>query len=495
MGRSITTSGRVIDMGICAEEETIQVTDAKERSLCIDRMTPGGGLYTDVQRTVHPRSNSPWRVSPEPFWMPPRVIDHLERLGAHLYDFYKACNLLYSQSVRKIQPEWVAEYLNQGKPETVIGYGRMNRFKQHLPLVIRPDLIPTPGGTIASELDSVPGGIGFTASLAERYGRFGYDIVGGADGMVNGFMGMVRSVAGIGEPVLGIVVSEESSGYRPEMTWLGEALNRAGLEAYVVHPEEVVFSEAGLFVNGAGGRRQIDVLYRFFELFDLKNIPKMDLILYAIRKGTVKATPPMKAQLEEKMLMALFHHPLLRSFWRRELGEEGVEFLMQTFPKTWILDPRPLPPHAVIPGLSVDGRRFGDWQELGSLGQKHRRFVIKPSGFSDQAWGSRGVAVGHDMSESDWQSTIESALADFPGSPHILQEFHTGSRFSVAYYDFETDRMMRLKGRVRIQPYYFVIEGRPVLSGVQATVCPPDKKVLHGMVDAVVMPGGVEDRQ
>jgi hypothetical protein len=276
---------------------------------------------------------------------------------------------------------------------------------------------------------------------------------------------------------------------------LGEALNRAGLETYVVRPEEVIFSEAGLFVNGAGGRRQIDVLYRFFELFDLKNIAKMDLILYAIRKGTVKATPPLKAHLEEKMLMALFHHPLLRSFWIRELGEEGVEFLMQTFPKTWILDPRLLPPHGVIPGLSVDGRIFGNWKDLGSLRQKQRHFVIKPSGFSDQAWGSRGVAVGHDMSETDWQATIVSALADYHKSPHILQEFHTGSRFSVAYYDFETDRMVRLKGRVRIQPYYFVVDGQPVLSGVQATVCPPDKKVLHGMVDAVVMPGGVENRK
>ena len=391
-------------MGICAQQEPIELTDAKARSLHIDRMTPSGGLYTDVQRTVHPNSNSPWRVSPEPFWMPPRVIDHLKRLGVHLYEFYRACNLLYSQSVRNIQPAWVSAYLDRGKPETVIGYGRMNRFKQHLPLVIRPDLIPTPNGTIASELDSVPGGIGFTASLAERYGRFGFDIVGGADGMLNGFMGMVRSIAALEEPVLGVVVSEESSGYRPEMTWLGESLNRAGLETYVVRPEEVLFSEAGLFVNGAGGRRQIDVLYRFFELFDLKNIPKMDLILYAIRKGTVKATPPLKAQLEEKMLMALFHHPMLQSFWNRELGEEGVAFLMQTFPKTWILDPRPVPPYGVIPGLNVDGQAFGDWRALGSLKQKQRHFVIKPSGFSDRAWGSRGV--------SDRPRYVRDGLAD-----------------------------------------------------------------------------------
>ena len=45
---------------------------------------------------------------------------------------------------------------------------------------------------------------------------------------------------------------------------------------------------------------------------------------------------------------------------------------------------------------------------------------------------------------------------------------------------------------MRLQPYYFVINDEPVLSGLQATVCPADKKVLHGMVDAVVVPGAIK---
>ena len=259
----------------------------------------------------------------------------------------------------------------------------------------------------------------------------------------------------------------------------------------MVGPEEVEFSEVGLFVEGKTGRRQVDVVYRFFELFDLKNIPKMDLILYAIRKGLVKATPPLKSYLEEKMWMGFFHHPLLKDFWHRELGKESVQFLSETFPKTWILDPHPLPPHGIIPGLEVEGQVFSDWRGLGHLGQKQRQFVIKPSGFSDQAWGSRGVSVGHDMSEEDWQGVIEGALKDFETTPHILQEFHNSARFAVEYYDFETEKIERFRGRARIQPYYFVVDGEPVLSGVQATICPPDKKLLHGMVDAVVIPGAI----
>ncbi|MCZ6634656.1 MAG: hypothetical protein O7G87_14730 [bacterium] len=475
-------------MSFCAEEKSVAEMDARERSLYIDRHTPKGGLYTEAQRAVHPDSNSSWRVSPEPWWLPEPVVQHLKALGRHLHRFYRALNLLYSQSTRGIQPAWVAAYLDQGKTEEVIKFGRMNRFKGHLPYVIRPDVIPVRGGMVATELDSIPGGIGFTASLGERYGSLGYDIVGGSNGMVNGFMGMIRSVAGMEDPVLGIVISEESSGYRPEMQYLGKALQAAGLETYVVSPDEVVFTESGLFVED----RKLDVVYRFFELFDLRNLPKIDLILYAIRKGLVKVSPPMKAYPEEKMMMALYQHPLLQSFWGEHLGKDTVAFLDKTFPKTWILDPAPLPPFGVIPGLEINGQQFSDWRALGNLGQKHRQLVIKPSGFSDQAWGSRGVSIGHDMAERDWQAVIEQALSEFATTPHILQEFHNGTLFDVSYYDFETDRMLSFKGRVRLQPYYFVMDDEPVLSGVQATICPADKKVLHGMVDAVVVPCGVK---
>ncbi len=477
-------------MGHCVTETAVEEMDARERCLTIDGMTPEGGLYTDVQRPVNAKSNSSWRVSPEPWWLPADLIAHFEMLGRNLYAFYRAANLLYSHSVRGIQPPWVAAYLDQGKPDEVIANGRMNRFKQRFPHVIRPDVIPTREGIIVAELDSVPGGIGFTASLGERYGRLGYDIVGGADGMVSGFARMIRSVAGSEDPVLAVIVSEESSGYVPEMEWLSVALGKTGLEAHVVRPEDVTFTESGLFLEGAGGEKKIDVLYRFFELFDLRNIPKIDLLLYAIRKGLVKTTPPLKAYLEEKMLMGLFHHPMLADFWLQHLGRESVDFLTLVFPKTWIIDPRPLAPYGTIPGLQVGGRSFSDWRALGELGQKQRQFVIKPSGFSETAWGSRGVSVGHDMSQADWQGAIESALESFERTPHILQEYHTGSGFWISYYDFESDQMDRFRGRMRLCPYYFLIDDEPVLSGIQATICPDDKKVLHGMVDAVVVPCG-----
>lgn len=481
-------------MGVSKIEKSVDQMDPSEICLYIDRMTPKGGLFADVKRVINSESNSSWRVSPEPWGLPEEMVQQLEALGKHLFRFYRAVNLLYSQSIRKIQPAWVSGYLDQGKSEEVISFGRMNRFKRDLPRVIRPDLIPTRNGLVATELDSIPGGIGFTASLCERYGKLGYELVGGASGMVSGFMEMVRSVSGSKNPVLVVLISEESSAWKLEMSWLGELMNRSGLETYVVTPEEIFFKEKGIFVKGKGGKRRVDVLYRFFELFDLRNIPKMDLVLYAVRKGLVKLTPPLKGFLEEKMTMGLFHHPMLKQFWLRELGEESFEFLGLIFPKTWILDPRPLPPHSVISGLEIEGEAVSEWTVLGSLGQRSRKFVVKPSGYSELAWGSRGVSVGHDLSEKDWQSAIELALEAFPFTPHILQEFHTGAGFKVVYFDFETHKMKQFRGRIRLQPYYFVVGNEITLSGVQATICPDDKKVLHGMVDAVVVPCGIREK-
>ena len=134
--------------------------DAKQKCLFINDEIPKAKLFESEKRDVHPDSNASWRISPEPFWVSEADLRWFEALGPHLLNFYRACNLLYSQSVRGIQPAWVAEYLETGKPETVIQYGRMNRFKTQLPSVLRPDILPTADGMAITELDSIPGFIG-----------------------------------------------------------------------------------------------------------------------------------------------------------------------------------------------------------------------------------------------------------------------------------------------------------------------------------------------
>ncbi|MFQ5454591.1 MAG: hypothetical protein ACE5EA_00125 [Nitrospirota bacterium] len=445
------------------------------------------GLYSTVSS-----DNNRWRISTEPFFLSRDEVELLERLGDYCLLFYKASNRLYYESISGKQPEWAAEYLDIGKPDTIVEYGRMKRFRRDIPHIIRPDIILTDDGIIVTELDSVPGGIGITSALSREYDNLRYNIVGDSMGMVKGFADMIRDTADNNRPVLAIVVSDESRDYMPEMKSLGRDLNEEGLITYTIEPKDLHFSEECLYLHDMNKKVPVHLLYRFFELFDLKNIPKSELIMYSAKKRRIKVTPPFKAFLEEKMLFFLFHHPMLREFWMKELGDEAFSCLQGIIPGTWLLDPVDIPPYAVIPDLMIGDRPVNDWRQLFSCTQKERLFVIKPSGFSELAWGSRGVFIGHDISQNEWSDTIDTALRDFSVRPYILQEFHKGKRVRMRYYDFDTHIFRNMQGRVRLSPYYFVIDGKARLSGILATICPDDKKIIHGMADAIMSPCAIK---
>jgi len=451
-----------------------------------------------------PPVTTSWRISPCPLLLSREQVDFFTGLGPHLLSFYRALNRLYGESVKGTQPTWIAGYLDQGKPEAVVTYSRMKRFRDALPAVIRPDVIPTQDGMVITELDSVPGGIGLTGALGRVYAdvmrhspisrdapRFmpaGYEIVGGRDGMVRGFAAMLQSAQEGQSGCVAIVVSEEAKDYRPEMTWLAAQLRERGVSAWCVEPREIQFTEEGLRLPVNGGYEAVGLIYRFFELFDLPNIPKAELVQYAAKKGRVAITPPYKPALEEKSAFALLHHPVLRPYWEKQLGEAGFLHLTTMMPRTWFLDPAPIPATATIPGLQIGEQAIGNWADLAAATQKERHFVIKPSGFSELAWGSRGVSVGHDLPQAEWASALQNALASFHTTPYILQEFHKGRLFEIDYLDERTQTIARMAGRARLSPYYFVTGEKVELAGILATICPADKKIIHGMKDAVMVP-------
>ncbi len=481
-------------MSLCAIQ-----SDPREICRRINESSPVDFLFEGDRSRLHPDSRLPWRISPEPFWLTPEQYGVLLRLGPAIHAFNKACNLLYHQSVKGLQPAFVHQYLDAGKSERAIELSRLNRVKSHLPAVLRPDLIITADGVRVAEFDSIPGGIGFTAQVSASYADIGYELVGGADGLVDGFYGAI--IAGVKtaghDPVVCIIISDESDSYREEMDWLAGALRERGRPVHCRHPKDLHVDDEGVLIEVDGTRIRADIVYRFFELFDLPNIPKVELLSYHVKKNSVRVTPPMKAFLEEKMWLALFHHPRLADFWHRELQRDAYELLKAVIPHTWILDSTPVPPHAVIPDLLVGGRVVCDWTELIHLSKKERELVIKPSGFAEDAQQSKGVTIGHDVPEQEWQAALQTALASFQTTPHVLQQYHKGARLPARYYDFETDQIKSMHGRVLLRPYYYTTGGHAAeevaLAGVQCLVCPADKKILHGMIDAVLVPAAVRE--
>jgi hypothetical protein len=187
------------------------------------------------------------------------------------------------------------------------------------------------------------------------------------------------------------------------------------------------------------------------------------------------------------MLFALLWNRNLRSFWRRELGERFLERLLALTPYTWLVDPTPLPPHGAIPELNLTS-----WEQLKHLSQRERDLILKVSGFAETAWGARGVYLGSDLSVADWSDAVEAALRHFERSPYVLQRYYKPKVVDAQWFDFDRGELTPLKGRVRLCPFYFVQgladSARAVLGGVLATICPSDKKIIHGMTEAILAP-------
>ena len=429
-----------------------------ERAGRVRDSLPEGGLFAEKS----------WRISPEAFPLSKREVKTLVRLGPILLKFQQAADLIYRRSRKGSLPGWVAEYLDRGKPESLLEMGLGSPVAEAVPRVIRPDLILTENGFTASELDSVPGGIGLTAWLGQAYSTITpqAEIVGGADGMFSGFSSIFKKDAA------DILVSEEAGNYRPEMEWFSERL-------------EGDFQVADAETYKPGSR---DV-YRFFELFDLPNVRGGAAAGEAAAAGAIDVTSPFKPWLEEKMWSALFWSHPLKEVWRRELRDGNWRRLREIFPMSWIVDPAEVPHHAVIPGLGIQ-----HFSEMKQFSQAKRDLVLKLSGFNERAWGSRSVTIGSDASQVEWGEAVDEALANFATAPFVLQRFHNGRLVEHPWLNPETGEIEVMEGRVRLCPYYFVgARDREVrLGGVLATICPSDKKILHGMSDAILVPCRLE---
>ena len=440
-----------------------------------------------------------WQLSPNAWPLTGEQISQLELIGAACVEFHQALETLYTRSAngknllrnKPLLAPWVADYLDRGKPAQLIQHARDPKNRGVFPSVLRPDLLLTEEGFVMTELDSVPGGIGLTAFLNRLYAEganASEPILGAGDAMIQQFYNALAALRpDLRSPAIALVVSDEAETYRPEMKWLAEQLQIQGKRVFCLEPDDIFPLGTSLCFDIEGNPEKIDIIYRFFELFDLPNLRTAHFIFEAWQAGEVAVTPPMRPFQEEKLALALFHHHLLVDFWAENLSGRALKLLKQLIPPSWIMDPAPLPPGAVLDGPKVGGRSLTDWKQLSQASQKERDLIMKISGYHETAWGARSVVLGSDCSREEWQAGVEIAIADAPRNLHILQVYKKPMRVKHAIFTSEQE-VREVDGRLRLCPYYFVSGGKPQLSGALATFCPPDKKIIHGMQDAALLP-------
>jgi hypothetical protein len=429
-----------------------------------------------------------WKWSPHPWELSDRVQEWLDDLGKVALSFYRAIDLLYRKSWKNdsilrnqdLRVPWVADYYDAGKPDWIISHTRSEKIRSLIPAVLRPDLLPTIDGIALTEWDSVPGGIGLTAKLESIYQ------LNQGTSMVQSFgaslVDAAQAFGGIKANMV-IVVSEEAETYLPEMEWLASELQKDGFSIQACKPEDLEIKGGNLSL----AEKRVDLIYRFWELFDHENIPDMSQWMKLVEAGELVVTPPMKHIQEEKLSLALFHHHRLQDFWSETLTPKELEVLRSAIPRTWIVDPVPLPPGSYLDGPHLQGNPISDWRDLSRATKKERMLVLKASGFHETAWGSRSVVIGDDVSVDQWTQALEDAISGFPSPVFVMQEFCKPRKFEHPVFD-QDGNIKSDPGRVRLSPYFFYSGGTANRRGTLATFCPADKKIIHGMKDGALMP-------
>ena len=430
-----------------------------------------------------------WRWSSQHWSILEPLQSEIQDLGQAAFAFYQAIEKLYLKSKKDqrilrnqdLKVPWVADYYDAGKPAWLVDHSISKAVLGSMPAVLRPDLLPTSGGFTLTEWDAVPGGIGLTAFLNQVY------LGQNHSGMLESFGASLKAACSENGDMesykFAIVVSEEANTYLPEMEWLAERLNSLGYWIKVCSPLDLQILPTGVFLAG----QKIDLLYRFWELFDHEQVPEMKEIAKLVENGKLTVTPPMRPFQEEKLSLALFHHHRLQEFWEENIEEDELSLLRRFIPKTWILDPAPIPPGAFVDGPLVNRKGLGNWSELGMASKKERSLVVKASGFHETAWGARSVVIGDDISGEEWKKTLSGAIESFPRPLSVIQEFHKASLVEHPVFK-KRNEVISMSGRLRLSPYFFVLGSGIQWSGTLATLCPADKKIIHGMTDGALMP-------
>jgi hypothetical protein len=458
-----------------------------------------GHSYQFLKETfenTHLFEDKTWKLSPHAWPITKDQLAEIKKLGQACLDFHKALEILYLRSTegkkllrnKNLVAPWVADYLDRGKPHHLIKHGRCKATRGQLPSVIRPDLLLTEDGFALTEIDSVPGGIGLTAFLNRLYAKVCDSIIGDQDAMLDGFYRALASKAPDKHaPLIAVLVSDEAATYKPEMVWVCEELQKQGKRVFCFHPDEVYPLGDVLHVSIEGNPEKVDVIYRFFELFDLPNLKTIPYFFEALEQEDVELTPPMRAFQEEKLSLGLFHHSMLQEFWRENLPRQSLKALSKAIPKSWIMDHTPLPPTAVLDGPLVGGKPIREWTDMAEASQKERNLIIKISGFHETAWGARSVTLGSDSSRDDWNEGIQRAVELSASHLHVLQEYRKPRRLTHPIYG-DPETTFPMQGRIRLCPYFFANGETAQLAGILATFCPADKKIIHGMRDAAMLP-------
>lgn len=380
-------------------------------------------------------------LRPLPLAAPEKLVQRIKRLGIQLHAFVKACNDLYALSMARRQPSWVASLVNQGIPERFADMARHKALRNRLPALIRPELVLTGGELLLRSLTFTPTDLGRAALLQNSAARQGFAAVGGDSGITSA---LIKK----GQPTL-LLVPDMDEWDQRGMEWLaaecGSALAQPviseEIEGRIREPEAFHFFSGTPSMHSTSGPEN--------PQFSSENASQISQCI--------------KPYLEEKIWFPLLQLRSLRGYWRRSLSDRHFEALLRITPRSWVLDPAPLPPQAEVPGLGI--RSF---KELEPGRFPGKSFSVLPSRTPGGSSEQKHAVLDGARDASGWKVEIHRALECYPNNPHILQENMTPEVFNHEFQDDSSREIISLETHIRLRPYFFSSEGGVELGGLLA---------------------------
>jgi uncharacterized circularly permuted ATP-grasp superfamily protein len=245
-----------------------------------------------------------------------------------------------------------------------------------------------------------PAGMGYTEALAEVFDsmevmhafrrRFDVHAPRLVARLLEALLASYRQFGGrASTPLIAIV------DWREVPTWsefeiLAERFERLGTRTIVCDPRELTFD--GRVLSAAG--RSIDLVYRRVLTSDIvERREACDALVRAYESGAVCVANALRCKICQK-----------KAFFAVLTDEQNAS-LFTDAERSLI--------HRHIPWTRIltDARtkRDGDTIELPDYAQRHRaELVLKPS----DEYGGKGVALGWELSQADWERKLEAALTD-----------------------------------------------------------------------------------
>lgn len=401
----------------------------------IEAVAGNHSIYIPRRQEYDTGQKIPFRVSKNPLSLTKEQKLDLQNIGLDVTNYFRAVDEMYSNDVGGVRG-----ILDTGKPQIFLA----NQPSHYL--FVRPDLIITPNGFSICEIETSPFGLALAEILNRTYQNEGFETMV-ADGTLPAQIQKVTPTDGT------LIYSKKTQAYSGQMIFLADE----------------VFSGNGRnwkaeIVNGSTINDQQNI-YRGFYLGEYSTDPYVKSLLDGSLNNKNGLIPSPTPYMEEKAILSLIYDKRFEGYLRKKLGDTTFKHLRAVIPPTWIVGQE----QHFSPGMP---NNISSSIDLANLSKSKRAFVLKSSGFAENSSWKEGVHFLQRESSANNVQILHAAEED-KTNLHIIQEFRKGVNIPLQYETEDESTQLPMTARVRLTPYYSVIEGEQEgkLIAIKATGC------------------------